>query len=193
MNWPVANPTRPGAAETGRAIKLGRRSRRFSLLDGMILVAGMGLAVAGCRPQYYERSGMRLPFTLLAMAGVCLVVLTFSILALRLRHPRPPLRRLVRQPGFLACLGASVAMVMGIADGLAVEFIHGGWSRVAAIVQDVQDVLNRMPESAPICGTVVLVSWVVLAIGRHAGPSPAGSTGRAWSSAVPGLQPGRRG
>ncbi len=96
--------------------------RKFNLLDAMILVAataaGLGLLrmfLAGGRfflgsPfqgrfSYYVQSGIEASYPFLMMW-------TFALFVLGLRQPRPPVRRLVRQPGMAACAAASLILVV---------------------------------------------------------------------------------
>src|SRR4051812_48727482 len=82
--------------------------RRLNLLDLVALVAGCAAGLALGR--YYIASGTHRHYNWgsepLAVAegwGVSLgVSLTLTYLALRARRPRPALRGLVRQPGFVA-------------------------------------------------------------------------------------------
>lgn len=97
--------------EARRTRRLGPPCRRFGLLDGMIAVAASSLVVFGCR-WYYNQSDSSWPYELHEMAGCCLMVASDLMLTLRLRRPRPTLRRIARQPGFVASLAiATLALV----------------------------------------------------------------------------------
>jgi hypothetical protein len=103
------------------------RSRRFGLADVMILIVALALGLALAGPAFIIiadaiRSVPRNHFRTLAGAVqfgrfLNIIVLNFlfflipACLILRLRRPRPPLRTLIRQPGFAAC-AAPVAVVL---------------------------------------------------------------------------------
>jgi len=109
-------PTRPG--------------RRFTVMDSMVLVAataiGLTLTYGGWEWDFWQSNcdarsllSSQKPLTFSDKVSICaeeaeewvfehgvpmLVSWTAAVLALRLRSPRPKLRRLARQPGFCAVL-----------------------------------------------------------------------------------------
>src|SRR5690242_12341334 len=90
------NPDRgPRAGRVGRC-------RPPALLDAMVLVAATALALALVKrldgPLW---GGCPAP---VAKELPCLLVGTATVLVLRLRRPRPSWRRLMRQPGAVACV-----------------------------------------------------------------------------------------
>jgi hypothetical protein len=93
-------------------------SRRFSLLDAMILVAAVAVWLTLTR-HFATKSNLVSIWDLSSRGWIrilnyqialLLCVLSLAIIALRLRSPRPSRRRLWSQPGFLAC----VAAVLGV-------------------------------------------------------------------------------
>ena len=95
--------------------------RPFTLLDGMILVAGVGAGFAWLRarlPEYQDELdgmlGSRSRWSDIAFnaAGILLILGSMLVLILRLRKPRPKMRQVARQPGFGACFTA-VAIAIG--------------------------------------------------------------------------------
>lgn len=99
------------------------RRHAFTILDGIVLVAVMAVGLTLARNFWafgdaasYMRD-MREPqksanlFASVSSRFVCPAML--GLLIIRLRRPRPPLRRLVAQPGLAACLAGTVAMVAG--------------------------------------------------------------------------------
>jgi hypothetical protein len=93
--------------------------RRFTLVDAMVLVAAVGASLALMRPYMLGITLLvthRRPY-LLALSAPAhygptfLVPLTVAALALRLRRPRPPIRRAFRGLGMVGCL----ASIPGIA------------------------------------------------------------------------------
>lgn len=90
--------------------------RRFNLADGLIVTAATAATLALLRdlPQEWSnyvfiggalRHYRQVPVAVrMSMrATYVLIPWTVAIFLMRLRHPRPPLRRLVLQPGMAAC------------------------------------------------------------------------------------------
>jgi hypothetical protein len=111
------------------------KSRDMSLLDVMILVAAAAVGCSfvgvsqvrsvidqGYNLKYYYNYGVAFGSAVYPV-WLCL---TFAALAIRLRPPRPRLRRLARQPGLVASLSVTLA-----APILLVVFLLGasklGW------------------------------------------------------------------
>ena len=80
---------------------------------------------------------------------------TLAWLILRHRRPRPPRRRLGRQPGMAACLASTVAMAAALSWAITVDLLRGHeifcWSFPL--------------EASFYNGHAVLATWVVLAYG----------------------------
>jgi hypothetical protein len=100
--------------------------RRISVLDAMILTAATAIGLTIARSYSLELLRNDLPpyppitrglvtawMYILATLPVP-ALWSLAILALRLRHPRPPLRRLVRQPGVVACGAASLVIAVRV-------------------------------------------------------------------------------
>lgn len=88
-------------------------SRRFGLLDVLLLVMAMALglgftrSVMGAEALAFE-SGMSassVGLQALGIASPCLGFMSLAAVAIQMRKPRAPMRRLVRQPGFVSVLG----------------------------------------------------------------------------------------
>ncbi len=144
--------------------------RNPTLADAMILVAATATAMAsiqGLEVWEYDWRRIRdvdlvvnLAFTLF---GLVLTSLTVSVLAIRLRRPRPPLRRLGRQPGFGACLAATIGLgVIGIF--LTVPGPNA-YSRLPPGLR-----VNTV--AFPCIGAAVGASWAVMAVGGRWRPCP---------------------
>jgi hypothetical protein len=103
--------------------------RRFSVLDAMILVAATAVGFAGIRafsPAFYSYQYTPIPpppwlnwsAVVLSNWAFYLSPLpaawTLAALVLRLRPPRPPLRRLMRQPGAVAVFAAMMLILVGV-------------------------------------------------------------------------------
>jgi hypothetical protein len=100
-------------------------SRPFRLTDAMILVAAMagGLWVNrsdGHMGQVWRWNSYDESTGDLQLAMPHLAALTIALVAMRMRQPRPPIRRIAREPGAVACITASAALlVVGIWVGMA--------------------------------------------------------------------------
>lgn len=84
---------------------------------------------------------------------------SLALVIIRLRKPRPSLRRLARQPGFIACVAAVLGILLGAL--IAVPFLLDGlgyddWGLLAAF---------------PI-GHAVAASWLTLVLNRRWRPVP---------------------
>jgi hypothetical protein len=104
-----------------------RASRRLTLLDAMIAVAALAVWLVATR-SYAERSNLGsiwylrdygLPRILQKQGAYLLMASSIAMLVIRLRPPRPPHRRLWRQPGLAASAGAAIGMAVGLLGFLA--------------------------------------------------------------------------
>jgi hypothetical protein len=146
--------------------------RSFTLLDAMILVAAtaIGLALANAVADF-----RRLP---LARSSpniyVCLPSLaTWSIaaLVLRLRHPRPTLRRIVRQPGATSTITTCLIIITGTLLALVsrltrIVIIRQDWLRVPTQ----GDVFLLILVTAVVVGAAITAAWANLAISGRRRP-----------------------
>jgi hypothetical protein len=100
-------------------------SRKFGILDGMAAVAAVAIGITFVRatapdirsfwlPPYAEYSpGTRnsnVAYGLLSYTFPFLAAWTPALLFLRLRQPRPCLKHVLKQPGTVACVAATIAM-----------------------------------------------------------------------------------
>ena len=106
-----------------------RSLRRFTVFDEMILIALVAavIAVTGVFWESDLREFIKFrpaqswvlevldwaPFLLVGLLPRYIAAAMPAVLALRLRRPRPPLRKLARQPGCVACAAGSAALVAG--------------------------------------------------------------------------------
>ena len=85
-----------------------RRVRRFTLLDGVILIVASAVGFAGLRGTNVDLDWQdRVLDTTRLVAGYALMIVSVLVTILRLRPPRPPLRRVIWRPGAAACLAAA--------------------------------------------------------------------------------------
>jgi hypothetical protein len=125
-------PTEP---ESGR---VRDTRRRLTVLDAMVLVAAAGFALEGARWNQqgayrpWSIPGMPWAFRFGTVSSPFLVAGAVGLLVLRLRPPRPRLRRLVRQPGTSACLALLLAVVIhyGLNFALPMQLVALGLTRL---------------------------------------------------------------
>jgi hypothetical protein len=88
----------------------GRRGtpcRKFTLMDGMILIAGIAVGFTGFRAQFGSISDWeRWIASFDSLSGFTLMLMSALVLVFRLRRPRPTIRRVFCQPGAVACFTA---------------------------------------------------------------------------------------
>ena len=161
------------------------RHRQITIVDGMILVAvvAVGLWLSAMNFIPWFRAMLSIPPDVWAGNPVWLAwhwgsllarhtqpmvaVLTLGVLFARLSHPHPALRRLVRQPGFAACVAGTLAVL--VTGGLNVAttnhgFVVGhqfqGYVWVALFPQGFEP------------GVAVAACWLLLALGGRWHPEP---------------------
>ena len=175
--------------------------RRFTLLDAMILVGVAGLMLWISRGRFDRE---KIPASLrtsedVRIAAIWLTFLfpnenvwTLGVLALSLRRPRPSLRRLSRQPGFLACLTASAVALVGLLAGLILECLTNamaGFSIAEINWESIEfHTLNTLPAKASFA---VAAAWIVQMIVGRWRPQPTWTdrlgraTGVFWLAVIP--------
>jgi len=151
------------------------RCRRFTLGDAMVLIAATACGFALLRgfDTYQRRSqadwtlgGMQLLVTipyarriLGLQAPMWLTPWTLAALLLRLRSPRPCLRRVMRQPGALASMLAAVAcatsLVM-IGKQAAILPLRSPWPVLVPLFE----------LCGQLAGILIAGGWLTLALGR---------------------------
>ena len=148
--------------------------RPFTISDAMILIAATAVGLTGNR-----WAGWSIPLHLPAADPValryslmieeaeiacipCLAAWTLAFPVLRLRMPRPRLRRVMSQPGMMACSAACL--------GLA---INAGWILIHRVVypsHPVYDLFylngNHITKYAERAGFLIVGSWFALAVTR---------------------------
>jgi hypothetical protein len=157
--------------------------RRFTLLDAVVLVGATGVSLMVANLRFLPMLAIKLSsaathrsggHALAALAerlpelGPLLVIYAPVLLALRLRRPRPPLRRLAVQPGFTAC--AAIALVYA-AGGLlhsVGQSLESRYANPAAVkVTSLVWVWNILYTHQLAGGYAVSAAWLVLIVGRR--------------------------
>ena len=102
-----------------------------------------------------------------------MAALSLALLAIRLRRPRPPWPRLVREAGLLASLVATIALGVRLLLALLTLLLASLTEQGQIISGNLGPALSRSSWSAcqatqpSLIGLVVLTSWLALALGRH--------------------------
>ena len=182
--------------------------RRFTIVDGMILVAATAVGLVGARsnviegrdslswdPTWWSYGNLEAGIVSFAVVIPPAAAWTAAVVILRLRSPRPRGRRLARQPGMVAACSAMGAMAVVVAlnamfaglyrlvRGASIASGNGvlGWCLVYSLI---------LPS---ILGFVVAASWATLAVGRRwrAEPGWIDRLGRAlgvfWIAMIPAM------
>jgi hypothetical protein len=144
------------------------KDRRFTLVDGMILVAATAGGLALTRTPLAEgfwESFLGEPelhlvgviHAVLLLGLPLLLMWTFALVVVRLRHPRPRFRRLASQPGFVACVAAASAMTLCTLSMIPLL----AWSNAFSYEQ------ISLRSYTPEAGFAVAGAWLSLALGRR--------------------------
>jgi hypothetical protein len=156
----------------GKRAGLGTPGRRFGLLDGMILVVGSAVGFACCRsviPGSMDPiagfSALNWTFTAVDAVGFLLMLSSFMVLAMRLRSPRPTIRRVARQPGAAACF-AMVAFTTFRLLNVAYDLVTRNVIEYPSIESRVYHWLSPRSEDA----STVAIVWMIFAFGRVGRP-----------------------
>ncbi len=162
-------------------------SRRFTLLDGMILIVALGLILGAARWLYEEGSVWSLILTfktdfawewdrfdylalgLLVSATAVAVPTTLAVLAMRLRKPRPRWRKLIRQPGLVACLmllpSWAAALAFTVINVLSIDQTMPEFKNGTTYAQQGGVWVQGFAEwSSLLGGFAVLIAWGTLAL-----------------------------
>lgn len=143
-----------------------RRCRPFTILDAMILVAATAVGLALARTIVGDAIMMpRSPMWVARPITYLLLAWTLAFLPLRLRNPRPPLRRLMRQPGMVACAAVAVVVLID-ATSWGTYWAKAGPRTAGLMLERFWRGHSQHP------GPAVAVAWLGLALGRRARPEP---------------------
>jgi len=152
--------------------------RRLAVSDGAIMVAATAIGfswyrsvdqdvitaqLSGVLPRTFRTE--EVVMTLLTDIGFCwpmAFVWSIAGLLLRLRRPRPGLRLLMRQPGFIA----SCAVVV-VAAFLVLPFLIVGFLKGPMLAFTPWDHLTFYDENPTAVGLSVTTAWVVAALGGN--------------------------
>ncbi len=172
-----------------------QKLRPLQIADMLILIGGVAVAVALIRRQWdlsfseYLQQSPPLEWTPGSILGRLIMFVAYlgvyagavaavTFLAIRLRGPRPPRRRLTTQPGLAACAAITLVIALSEVEYLVRVSLLGvnnpfrwGFSFETFLV-----LMDGVIYSFHRNGYAVAAAWLTLAIGRRWRPSRAGST-----------------
>jgi hypothetical protein len=145
--------------------------RRFTLADVMILVASAAVGLVLWRFMNESggfSTGLGSPWLLWLGLELTpfLLVTAIGLLVVRVRPPRPPTWRILRQPGTVACLVVLANTIVSPSLTLAREFVAAFLGRPALLGA------IRIATAALYSGHSVAIAWAVLALARAWRPEP---------------------
>jgi hypothetical protein len=143
-----------------------RSIRRLTLADGLILIAAVAVGLAiGRIPQNVngsDDSPSLIVTGLMSIYWASLMVMV-ALIPLRLMKPRPPWRRVRRQPGFIACVAVAFGLVHTALYFLMFRFRQPTiWANI--------NVLSLI--ASPSLGSMIISAWFVLAVSGPWRPEP---------------------
>ena len=129
--------------------------RPRTLVDLMVFVAATAVGLATCRAMWEQAEFDPGSWTHLFLAAPCVASCSLALVMLRLRRPRLNFRRIVRQPGAMACLAVVTLLAFRMAVPLGVAALcglkPGSW-------------VGRFCRESVLAGYVVAAAWLTLAI-----------------------------
>jgi hypothetical protein len=140
--------------------------RRITLADGSILIAAVAVGLAiGRIPQNVngsDDSPSLIVMGLMSIYWASLMVMV-ALIPLRLMKPRPPWRRVRRQPGFIACAAVAFGVVhRALYFGVIRFWQPAFWANY--------NVLSLIASAS--IGWIIISAWFVLAVSGSWRPEP---------------------
>ncbi len=162
----------------------GDARRRFTLFDAMALVAAIAAGLALAREWVRTTTMMGIlaspeegllsdlaPLTRQVVLGWPVVTMaTLALVALRLRRPRPPRRRLFAPPGVVACVVVVCVVGLDLAHYVLIEiedyFQYPQPQHVAGRWREMEMRAFQTVASTSV-GFAVAASWLAMALARR--------------------------
>ena len=153
--------------------------RRFTLLDGMILLAATAVGYAGVHglelfmddgdfvsrttEAWIRRQYVNLALLLELVVLPFLMTWTVAVVPLRLLKPRPKFRHMARQPGLMACLVVTMSIGL-LAVVVAIGCVSRSWRNIGFDTIVMIMGFELLPAAL---GLAVLAAWTTLLLGRR--------------------------
>lgn len=135
--------------------------RRFTIADAMILVGAAATAFFGIRSGVSFSGSGRLIDSIIDVASYLLLSFGTAAVILRAVPPRPPLRRVRRQPGLIACVAVLITgSAWSIGLTISLEYAEPFYHPVPALLPILIDRLPEVDRNA----LAVVVAWSTLAL-----------------------------
>jgi hypothetical protein len=140
----------------------GPPCRKFTLLDGMILIVVAAVGFAG------YRSGLELASEWFYRIQMCveafLLLASWLVLIYRFRRPRPSIRHMTRQPGAMACFAIVAMQVVQVVQSLLAHQANQNHAFVADVGLMIWFTLSEFGDSM---AAVVPICWILLVAARR--------------------------
>ena len=155
--------------------------RRFTIADGMILIAALAAGLAwsarawaGFQKTMPRPAGSLLWFRewavlILVMALPSVMFSTIAVATLRVVRPRPSWLRISRQPGMIASFVTLFALAISLPPiGIGIAIIMSRQPPDPDFWRDLPgNLLEVLAMAAPAAGFAIIVAWTVLAVQRR--------------------------
>jgi hypothetical protein len=140
-----------------------RSSIRLKLVDLVVLTGATAVSFALVRAAQHGLRARHYPvvYRWIESTGPCVLIWMWAVLGLRLFRPRPPLWRLARQPGILACLIALFGFGLSCIQAGALSYPTRADVWLALTVEMAHGVSYE-----------ILIAWFTLAITGQWRPTP---------------------
>jgi hypothetical protein len=151
--------------------------RRFTLRDAIVLVAATAVGFAWIRKNWGASinnfDGLGDWFDAASeMLMALLKCWTVAALGLRLLRPRPPLHRLLRQPGAAACGAATIVIGIDFVGFLIIYSARArSWPWPQFFMRIWEDYTSMQPDAEPFADSVA-IAWALLGLSRRWRPEP---------------------
>lgn len=140
--------------------------RTFTLLDAMFLVAAAGLGLYLARmlisnvPVVTPGPVRKAWINWLGASYLFLLGISLGVAVIRVRQPRPPIRSLARQPGFLAEVAVISIVTLGTALSVLDRVAFRGWQGEPFVSRWLYSYLISIGGPWNV-GFAVLLAWVI--------------------------------